>query len=1118
MATKYWCGISATWNTTASRWSLAPPGIVFSGSRSGTTLTVTTVYAGSITPGAVGTGPVLYNNAGTASGTIDLQLTSTEPGGTLGLRGTYRTTGAGGTITGPVDLYTILAGQTTTVPGSGDDVVFGSRSASSPTITGSSAVTVTSLTVSAPSSGNYTFTGTNSTATSSAFTLVAGTVWSNTGTMTFPGACTITTNGVSIASAVSIAGTGHLPSLAGNFNGTSTLSMTAGGTLTLNNYNWTCTTFSASGATAKTIAFGTSGTITTTASSTTVVSCTSSTAQISFTGTPVFVLSGSPSSGARTFSFTNASWGGSSQLLPGIRVPNGSDTVVITIPVTSIYSNLGAFDLSGLTGGVAFSNATTYLYVYGDFKLPNIILSGAPSSYFYLSGPTGSLLSLNHPSATRVLVFTNTYVQSGDLVYGTVLSQGPGRVTFNNTGTINITTYGPNINATFVGTLTATFGTFDVLGVAGSGTVTISTGTWAVNGQSTLPSTATVTVSADNGDIVSIQNTQNPYTINVTGSGTGGVRNINGYVSTYQAYQTNTGPKLNITTGAGDVAFIFTGNPDINNTDLQIHTLDTTGFTGTSITGFVCVYSALTIPQTLTLPSFYVNAYYSTLTLAAANAKYYLLVYFYAAVNLSGINNFSTLSNTGGTLNFGSSTVNADNVTINNYGESNVNYSTTSFGSSTINVTTQLTIYLAQSSFTAGTSTVNLLSTARVDAYDNSLNNVVIASTGSHLFANGCRYIASLTNSVVPATVLFNGGFRFGNFGLNGTSGNPVTVSGAFSTNAKLAKSTDWVVGANSVDAGNNVGNISYTGSSPNWLILSYLTVGYEGLFDVSTTIGGVTAEGGANVWNEYFVATSSVAEDVAAPNATFRRAVTNSSTITASTDASGGFIPLSFEGFAYAFDEPDAAQGYDSPFAEEVYAVDEAVASGSISIDISDEAFAVDETSGANIISNDAEDAASVASTPGFLSPTFDGFVVNAVSTSDAFAVAPSIFNVALLAYAQVLDEVVGGGLFNGEFVAAASAYALVDGFDLWNPIDDSQTANWGPVNNTQTASWSATDDSQTANWQNVNTVVGLLTTELSVPLSTESGVDLGVDDPATPIWTLINNAQLPTWTPINS
>jgi hypothetical protein len=52
-------------------------------------------------------------------------------------------------------------------------------------------------------------------------------------------------------------------------------------------------------------------------------------------------------------------------------------------------------------------------------------------------------------------------------------------------------------------------------------------------------------------------------------------------------------------------------------------------------------------------------------------------------------------------------------------------------------------------------------------------------------------------------------------------------------------------------------------------------------------------------------------------------------------------------------------------------------------------------------------------------------------------------------------------------------------------------------------------------ANWQNVSTEGdNLLLTESSVPISTESGVDLAVDDN----WALINNGQTPTWANVNS
>ena len=1102
MATKYWCGISATWNTTAGRWSLQPPGIVFSGSRSATTLTVTTVYAGSITPGAVGTGPILYLNAGTASGTITAQLTPLLGGEVLGGAGRYTTSGAGGTITGPIDMYTILAGQTTTVPGSTDDAVFGNRSVGSPIITGSSTVSVAGFLVSSPSSGNYTFTGSNTTAITTTFTLASGTVWSNSAALTFPGTCTITTNNVTIPAAVSITASTHLPSLSGNFNGTGSLTLT-GGTLTLNNYNWTCTTVSISGTTLKTLAFGASGTITTTSSSTTVVSCTSSNTQLLFTGTPLFVLSGSPTTGVRTVSFTSTTFGGSGQTMPGIKVPNGSDFVTLTVPLSSTYSNYRALDFSGFTGTLNFTNQASSLYVYGNFKIPNITINNQPYTAYFLSGPNGSLISINKSDITGASLQTN-YVQSGDIACPLIYSNVNAVLTFNNSGTINITSTSANfglsrLSANFTGPVTATFDTPLFGSVTGSGTVTINTNTWG-HASSTLPTTATVNVSADNGTLTDVANALYAYTLNILGAGTGGVRTIAGYTtSTNLDYLISTyiGPDLNITTGAGDVVFsasssnVYEFNPTFN-------TINTTGFTGTSISGAVYVSSSLTIPQTLTLGSFYViSTAGATVTLNAGTSTYSYICNYNSTTTLSGTCNFTDITNYGN-LNFGSATVNTDSIsnfgnlnfgsaTVNTnslilYGQFNVSefvigYGAANLGSATVNINTVITAY-ANSVSSSGTSTIRLLGAPTISLYGTILNNVVVDSTGPHSFYNittSPAYIENLTNSVSPATINFNNGyFNFNTFGLSGTAGNPVTVTRTVGASPVLGKTTPWVVGANSVDAGNNIGAISYTGSSPDWLVLSYLTVGYSYITPVGegATVAAIAAEGNANVWNDSSEEASSVA---ATPdlNIIIKRTAANTVSAAASLVAEGGFYSLSVNSAGYTFDELDYNYIIGSDYIEEAAEAAETVELAPFITDIN-----IDENTSAQEAVIFAEFLFNLAFTGEInVADSFYRSVLyidnsNEFSTANAqFNFLPAVLATSLTEAAYAFESEFIGGAF---FVTCEATFAVLDTIIsrfLWNPVDDSQTANWQNIGTVQTPTWADVNATQTPGWNPIQT-----------------------------------------------
>jgi hypothetical protein len=592
--------------------------------------------------------------------------------------------------------------------------------------------------------------------------------------------------------------------------------------------------------------------------------------------------------------------------VPGIKVPNGSDIVRLTVPVVSAYSNYGALDFSGFTGSLVFTNQASYLYVFGNFKIPNLSISGLPSSSgaIFLSGPAGSAFSIDGSSYLTCKIYTaGNYVQSGNILLtssGSIGSNIGSTITFNNTGAVNILNMFGNANANFIGPVTANFGDAIFGNVTGSGTVTINTNTWS-HVSSTLPTTATVNVSADNGILTNVANALYAYTLNILGAGTGGVRYITGYTtSTNLDYLISTyiGPNLNITTGAGDVVFSTYGGGDYIFAP-TFNTINTTGFTGTGITGGVYVSSSLTIPQTLTLTAFFVSSTVgTTVTLNAGTSTYFYTCSYNSTTTLSGTCNFTSLTNYGN-LNFGAATVNTNNLLL--YGPSSPSsgvtyYGAANLGSATVNINSDITVF-DKSVFYAGTSTIRLLGTSSVTFYGGVLNNVEVASTGPHLFRNyivNPAYIENLTNSVSPATVYFNGGFSFNTFALSGTDGNPVTVTRYITgANPILGKTTAWVVGANSVNAGNNIGAISYTGSSPDWLILSYLTVGYSHITTINelSNTSADTREGGTAVLNT-FVETAATATDTSDILFTKKATVTGSSSGSDALVVLGGFYP----------------------------------------------------------------------------------------------------------------------------------------------------------------------------------------------------------------------------------
>jgi hypothetical protein len=79
---------------------------------------------------------------------------------------------------------------------------------------------------------------------------------------------------------------------------------------------------------------------------------------------------------------------------------------------------------------------------------------------------------------------------------------------------------------------------------------------------------------------------------------------------------------------------------------------------------------------------------------------------------------------------------------------------------------------------------------------------------------------------------------------------------------------------------------------------------------------------------------------------------------------------------------------------------------------------------------------------------------------------VAPSTFNVVVAEQVPISDSPNGYAVFPVQFSDGATVADTAGAAYLWNPIDDSQTANWQNVNNTQPTVWVGVDDDQTPGW----------------------------------------------------
>ena len=93
---------------------------------------------------------------------------------------------------------------------------------------------------------------------------------------------------------------------------------------------------------------------------------------------------------------------------------------------------------------------------------------------------------------------------------------------------------------------------------------------------------------------------------------------------------------------------------------------------------------------------------------------------------------------------------------------------------------------------------------------------------------------------------------------------------------------------------------------------------------------------------------------------------------------------------------------------------------------------------------------------------------VVEAGTGTDS-VVAALLLDASVIEAAAVADLVVAGNVIYVTLSELATLSDVVACNYLWNPIDDTQTPNWAQLNDVQTAGWQQVNDTQTPSWQNI-------------------------------------------------
>jgi hypothetical protein len=718
----------------------------------------------------------------------------------------------------------------------------------------------------------------NGSGTGSAINLPASRfIWAHTGNVTFSGTGTVTTRETPISSAIISTAAATSITLNDNFNGNSTLTLT-GGSIVVGTNQWKCTTFTSTGVTAANINSSGDGGVTVTNTSGTVINVTKTAAQLTFPSKkPIFTLSASSTPVNRGITWTGITWATSTSTMPGLKITSGSDTVTITGTASQTNYNLYSINCTGFTGTLTYTSSALNLYIFGNFIFPTGTLT--TSSNIYLAATTNSNLSINLPTITLNLLSTSVYTQIGNITLLYLTMSGvfsTGSLTFNNTGIISINTlsvtgitlvgditlgdlltgiYTPYVN--IISPITTTLTSITKIGSNSTNSIlrfistTINSGIpVTINASDTnlivefinTTINSTLTFNTDisglniNGItlllplIVTTTSVVFDGTINIPSSS---VINLNtnplgntylssiSYYATftnkfrvnlnaltlYNSYLSGTGagelPDLYIT-GSGSIFFDRYGN-DGSTYYTELSSLDTTNYTGSIIDRTINgLYLKNLFKQSYTNPvPIYITLIYGqtgTFTLDAKSVSDLFVNSSLQSIDIISpslsIASIRTTAITGA-INLNNCVITTRVIDFKN---------TVNAGTSTIICNNNdSTSYLYGGTYNFGSNTV--------------LNNVVISGTGLHAIT--AKSISNISNATSPSMVSFVSNISFGEFNLNGTSGNLLNIYGSAGSGYTMTKSTPWTL-ANSIDGGNNTNLIFGDVGNNSYLNISY--------------------------------------------------------------------------------------------------------------------------------------------------------------------------------------------------------------------------------------------------------------------------------------------------------
>jgi hypothetical protein len=199
---------------------------------------------------------------------------------------------------------------------------------------------------------------------------------------------------------------------------------------------------------------------------------------------------------------------------------------------------------------------------------------------------------------------------------------------------------------------------------------------------------------------------------------------------------------------------------------------------------------------------------------------------------------------------------------------------------------------------------------------------------------------------------------------------------------------------------------------------------------------------------------------------------VSFSDTATGSDAVSASFaFNVSFSDTAVGADAFVAGIAFSAAFSDTATGADSLLAGLSFSAAFSDTATGADAVSTIATLGVEFSDAATGADAVS-AAATLNVFFSDTASGLDAPAVAASTFNASFSASAIGQDTpAVVGSTFNVSLSETGAITDVVVGGYLWNPIDDTQSANWQNVITAQSPGWVQINDAQGPNWVEIQT-----------------------------------------------